>query len=126
MCSLTPSGVYLCCGVTVPFSSSMKVPRNATALKHWTLMDRRWKRKDNSFGSPVDHQLKSRARSEIKSRPVLLIGPNVFRASGMKSACCRVPGIWFVFLLLLLPPQRLLLLMYWQHTMLLAMFPLIF
>ena len=60
-------------------------------------MDRRWKRKD-SLGSPVD-RVRSRARSEIKSMPVLLMGLNVSRAIGMKTcvlesscylACCLV------------------------------------
>ena len=45
--------LYYCHGVTVPVFT-VKVPRNAMALKRWTLMDSRWKRKENSLGSPVD------------------------------------------------------------------------
>src|SRR6218665_1827611 len=76
----------------------MKIPLNATALKRWTLMDSRWKRKEDSLGSPVD-RVRLRARSEIKSMPVLLMGPNVSRGYGMKTcvlesscylACCLV------------------------------------
>src|SRR6218665_1553734 len=75
------------------FSLSVKVPRNATALKRWTLMDSRWKRKKNSLGSPVD-RVRSRARSEIKTMPVLLMGPNVSRASGMK--LCWLESSWYL------------------------------
>src|SRR6218665_1944869 len=71
----------------------MKVPRNATALKRWTLIDSRWNRKEDSLGSPVD-RVSSRARSEIKSMPVLLMGPNVSRASGMKT--CVLESSWYL------------------------------
>ena len=58
-------------------------------------MDSRWKRKEGSLGSPVD-RVRSRARSEIKSLPVLhvLIGPNVSRASGMKT--CVLESSWYL------------------------------
>src|SRR6218665_269080 len=56
-------------------------------------MDSRWKRKEDSLGSPVD-RVRSRARSEIKSMPVLLMGPNVSRASGMKT--CVLESSWYV------------------------------
>src|SRR6218665_780099 len=62
------------------------------ALKRWTLMDSRWKRKEDSLGSPVD-RVRSRARSEIKSMSVLLMGPNVSRASGMKT--CVLESSWY-------------------------------
>src|SRR6218665_3418971 len=71
----------------------VKVHRNATALKRWTLMDRHWKRKEDSLGSPVD-RVRSRARSEIKSMPVLLMGPNLSRASGMKT--CVLESFWYL------------------------------
>src|SRR6218665_2426993 len=47
-------------------------------------MDSRWKRKEDSLGSPVD-RVRSRARLKMKSMPVLFMGPNVSRASGMKT-----------------------------------------
>src|SRR6218665_249102 len=81
MCPWTHSGVYTNVKVLQTlFPLSLKVPRNATALKRWALMDSRWKRKEDSLGSTVD-RVRSRARSEIKSMPVLLMGPNVSRAS---------------------------------------------
>src|SRR6218665_1260071 len=55
-------------------------------------MDSRWKRKEDSLGSPVD-RVRSRARSEIKSKPVLLMGSNVSRASGMKT--CVLESSWY-------------------------------
>src|SRR6218665_1382175 len=54
-------------------------------------MDSRWKRKEDSLGSPV-YRVRSRAMSEIKSMPVLLMGPNVSRASGMKT--CVLESSW--------------------------------
>src|SRR6218665_187378 len=56
-------------------------------------MDNRWKIKEASLGSPVD-RVRSRARSEIKSMPVLLMGPNVSRASGMKT--CVLESSWYL------------------------------
>src|SRR6218665_2912366 len=75
------------------FSLSVKVPRNPTALKRWTPMDRRWKRKEDSLGSPVD-RVRSRASSEIKSMPVLFISPNFSRAGGMKT--CVLESSWYL------------------------------
>src|SRR6218665_3126438 len=94
MCPTTHGFVYTIVMVLQSlFSLSVKVPRNATALKRWTLMDSRWKRKEDSLGSPVD-RVRSRARSEIKSMPVLLMGPNVSRASGMKT--CVLESSWYL------------------------------
>src|SRR6218665_1705853 len=56
-------------------------------------MDSRWKRKEDSLGSPVD-RVRSRTRSEIKSMLVLLMGPNVSRASGMKT--CVLESSWYL------------------------------
>src|SRR6218665_3183237 len=52
-------------------------------------MDSRWKRKEDSLGSPVD-----RVRSRARSMPVLLMGPNVSRASGMKT--CVLEISWYL------------------------------
>src|SRR6218665_1943663 len=94
MCPTTHGFVYTIVMVLQSlFSLSVKVPRNATALKRWTLMDSRWKRKEDSLGSPVD-RVRSRARSEIKSMPVVLMGPNVSRASGMKT--CVLESSWYL------------------------------
>src|SRR6218665_352167 len=94
MCPRTHCCVYTIVMVLQSlFSLSVKVPRNATALKCWTLMDSHWKRKEDSLGSPVD-RVRSCARSEIKSMPVLLMGPNVFRASGMKT--CVLESSWYL------------------------------
>src|SRR6218665_2272316 len=60
----------------VPVFTVCEGSRNATALKRSTQMDRRWKRKEDSLGSPVD-RVRPRTRSEIK--------------------CWRVPGTWLVF-----------------------------
>src|SRR6218665_2263386 len=120
MCPRTHGCVYTIVMVLQSlFSLSVKVPRNATALKRWTLMHRRWQRKEDSLGSPVD-RVRSRARSEIKSMPVLLMGPNVSRARGMKT--CVLESSWYlaVFWLRLLSPLHLLWLMYWQDMMLLG------
>src|SRR6218665_1799062 len=77
MCPRTHGCVYTIVMVLQSlFSLSVKVPRNATVLNRWTLMDSRWKRKEDSLGSPVD-RVRSRARSEIKSMPVVLMGHNV-------------------------------------------------
>src|SRR6218665_3874221 len=56
-------------------------------------MDSRWKRKEDSLGSLVD-RVRSRARSKIKSMPVLLMGNNVSRASGMKT--CVLESSWYL------------------------------
>src|SRR6218665_399152 len=94
MCPRTHGCVYTIVMVLQSlFSLSVKVPRNTTALKRWTLMDSRWKRKEDSLGSLVD-RVRSRARSEIRSMPVLLMGPNVSRASGMKT--CVLESSWYL------------------------------
>src|SRR6218665_1959703 len=94
MCPRTHGCVYTIVMVLQSlFSLSVKVPRNATALKRWTLMDSHWKRKEDSIGSPVD-RVRSRARSEIKSMPVVLMGPNVSRASGIKT--CVFESSWYL------------------------------
>src|SRR6218665_2620546 len=94
MCPRTHGCVYTFVMVLQSlFSLCVKVPRNATALKRWTLMDTRWKRKEDSLGSPVE-RVRSRARSEIKSMPLVLMGPNVSRASGMKT--CVLECSWYL------------------------------
>src|SRR6218665_1811133 len=94
MCPRTHGTVYTIVMVLQSlFSLSVKVPRNATALKRWTLINRRWKTKEDSLGSPVD-RVRSRTRSEIKSMPVLLMLPNVSIASGMKT--CVLESSWYL------------------------------
>src|SRR6218665_3468533 len=60
-----------------------KVPRKATALKRCTVIESRWNRKLASRVSPV-MRVRLRPRSDIKEMPLLLIGPKVSKASGMK------------------------------------------
>src|SRR6218665_3669603 len=62
-------------------SGSPKVPRKATALKRWIVVDRCWKRNAVSLISPV-FRVRRLPRSLIKSIPLLLIGPRVLKATG--------------------------------------------
>src|SRR5688572_28261978 len=59
------------------------VPWKATALKRWTVTDRRWRMNPVSRVSP-DIFVRRRPISEMKSRPSLLRGPRVSRATGTK------------------------------------------
>ena len=54
----------------------MEEPLKATALKRCIVMEIRWNKKLDSLGSPVAC-VRWRPRSEVKSRPLLLIGPSV-------------------------------------------------
>src|SRR6218665_3933653 len=62
-------------------SGSPKVPRKATALKRWMVVDRRWKRNAVPLISPV-FRVRRLPRSLIKSIPLLLLGPRVSNATG--------------------------------------------
>ena len=60
-----------------------KEPLKATALKRCFVMERRWKKKLDSLGSPVAC-VRWRPKSAINSRPLSLIGPSVSMATGTK------------------------------------------
>src|SRR5688572_19229414 len=65
------------------------VPWKATALKRWTVTDRRWRMNPVSRVSP-DIFVRRRPISEMKSRPSLLRGPRGSRATGTKAyLLCR-------------------------------------